>query len=155
MVWRFVFSVRPVAELSLDWVCSLSVDRYRPMLRLLDEGDLRFLEVQPGFTDALVRRVREHRFRMFVAYLNSLRRDFEGLAAALHQILATSNRDRADLASALLRMRISFGWAFVNAYVRAYAWRAGFGAVDAQHLLQAFRGIHMELRAAAPSLGAA
>jgi hypothetical protein len=156
IVWKVVFSpARPVPDLSLDWVCSLSVDRYLPMLRLLDESDLRFLEVQPGFTEALVQRVREHRYRMFVAYLKSLRRDFDGLTAALKQIMTSSDHDCASLASTLLRAEVGFSWAFVMAYARAYVWRKGLGTVDAQELLRAFQGIHVELRMAAPKLGAA
>jgi hypothetical protein len=47
---------RRTSLLPMDWVLDLSVDRYRPMFRLLEQEDIRFLRSQPGATPALVRR---------------------------------------------------------------------------------------------------
>jgi hypothetical protein len=153
IAWRFVLApARAVPDLSFDRVCSLPVERYMPMLRLLDENDLRFLQVQPGFTKQLVGRVRRHRYRMFVSYLRSLRRDFNGLTAALKFILTHADQDRANLASLLVHAQVRFCWAYATASVRAYAWLHGFGRVDAEALLAAFDGVQAELRTAVPQV---
>jgi hypothetical protein len=36
--------------ITITWIDDLSIDRYRPMLRLLSQEDVRFLRTQPGFT---------------------------------------------------------------------------------------------------------
>jgi hypothetical protein len=52
-LWLVVRSARLTATelpVSTDLLDDLSIERYRPMLRLLDDQDLRFLREQPGFT---------------------------------------------------------------------------------------------------------
>ena len=156
LAWRFVFtSGNKMPDLSFEWLSSLSADRYAPMTRLTDEADFRFLRVQPGFTPDMEERVRDHRYRVFMAYLQSLRSDFEGLATAMKYMLANSDHDRANLSSVLLRTQVAFGWAFVLASVRAYAWRKGLCNVDVRNLLTLFDAVRDELRSAAPILNAA
>jgi hypothetical protein len=154
--WRYVFpTIGKTPDLRLEWVCTWSADRYTPMIHLTDEADFRFLRVQPGFTAEIEERVRDQRYRMFVAYLRCLRSDFNGLATALKYILANADHDRTTLASTLLRTQVAFSWACVMASARAYAWRKGLGNVDVRQLLAVFDAIHFELRSLAPTVSAA
>ena len=156
LIWRFVFSSDTrTPDISFEWISSLSADRYAPMMRLTDEADFRFLRLQPGFTQEMEDRLRDHRYHMLMAYLHSLRSDFDGLATALKYVLANADHDQANLASALVRAQVSFSWSFVLASVRAYAWRKGFCKVDLRELLSVFDAVRDELRLAVPALGAA
>ena len=58
--------------LNADWIDDLSVERYRPMLRLLDERDIEFLRSQPGFTPRMAARLRAQRTQIFRGYLRNL-----------------------------------------------------------------------------------
>ena len=140
-------------ELPLLWQYSLSPERYRPMLRLLDEADFRFLREQPGFTLEQAAKLRAQRYRLFLAYLESLRSDFDSLAAAFRFALAHSDGERAPLASTLRRAEIRFAWRSMRVRARAYAWSKGFGKVDAGELLLVFAGLHTEVRSLAPHPG--
>jgi hypothetical protein len=156
LVSRFLFprsAQKP--ELSLAWVAGLSAERYKPMLRLLDEQDFVFLRSQPGFTEPMAKRLREHRYRMFMAYLESLRGDFEGLVAAVKTLLAQADHDRPNLAFRLLRAQFSFGCSFLIATARAWLWHRGYGKVDARQLVRLFQGIQFELQSLRPGLASA
>ena len=39
-----------VLPVTTDWLSELSTDRYRPMMRLLEESDFQFLRTRKGFT---------------------------------------------------------------------------------------------------------
>ena len=154
--WRFVFgSAEQTPDLSTEWICTWSADRYTPMMYLTDESDFRFLRIQPGFTTEMEARVRDQRYRILMVYLDRLRRDFNGLAMALKQVLANADQDRGKLASNLLHAQLAFSWAFVLASARAYAWRSGLGSVDTGNLLVALDRVQTELRSVAPSPGVA
>ncbi|MCZ2077625.1 MAG: hypothetical protein LC130_21800 [Bryobacterales bacterium] len=91
-----------------DWFKAFSVRRYRPMERLLNEGDYVFLESQPGFHPKIARRLRAERRTILRKYLRMLRRDFDRLYAAAKLILVYSESDRPELARELLKQRIVF-----------------------------------------------
>src|SRR5215469_2363395 len=69
------------------WIDELSLERYRPMMRLLDPGDLEFLRSQPGFTRRMASRLRAQRCQLFRSYLHSLEQDFQQVSMALKLIL--------------------------------------------------------------------
>src|SRR4051812_29743302 len=66
-----------------EWLGDRSDDRYRPMLRLLDEADFRFLRVQKGFNPGMERKLRTQRVKVFRAYLKMLETDFKRVCMAL------------------------------------------------------------------------
>ena len=86
---------------SVKWIDELSIDRYRPMMRLLDPEDFEFLRSQPGITSRQVARLRAQRCRIFRGYLRSLSADFGHVCMALKLLIAESQQDRADLARLL------------------------------------------------------
>jgi hypothetical protein len=154
--WHFL---RPAGRTdeppSASWIAGLSVDRYAPMLRLLDETDFRHLWMQPGITAEMVERIRAQRYRLFVAYLRSLRNDFRQALSALKFIAAHSGIDRPELGAAIVRAEISFvGW-YAAAYARAFLWSCGFGRVDASGLVGAFDTLRFAVRSMAVSPSAA
>ena len=134
-----------------DWLDGLSAERYRPMVRLLDEQDLRFLREQPGFTPQMAAKFRAERCRIFRGYLRSMQLDFGRICTALKIVMMQSRQDRPDLASALVRSQIAFacGMAAVQCHLWLYRW--GWGKVDVAGLVKVFDGMRLELRTFVPA----
>jgi hypothetical protein len=133
-----------------EWLEALSIERYRPMLRMLDEEDLHFLSRQPGFTPQMAAKFRAQRCRMFKGYLTSMQVDFGRICTALKVLMAQSELDRTDLASALIRNQISFTYRMAAVQVRLTLYRCGFGHVDVTSLMSVFDGMRLELRTLVP-----
>ena len=130
---------------TLEWIEELSIQRYRPMLRLLDARDLEFLRTQPGYSPRLARSVRAQRCRIFRAYLRCLSADFARVCAALKVLMVQSRRDRPDLAAALIRRRIQFACGLVSLHVQVILFRCGIGTVDVRGLVRIFDNMRLEL----------
>ena len=52
-----------------EWIEELSIERYRPMLRLLNQEDLDLLRAQPGFTPQMATDFRVQRCKLLQEYL--------------------------------------------------------------------------------------
>src|SRR5947209_10650087 len=78
--------------------------RYRPMLRLLDDSDLRLLPRN----SSLYKTVRAERRKLFRSYLACLTKDYGRLLAGLRMVMAKSSVDRPDLVRALAKNRTLF-----------------------------------------------
>lgn len=151
-----VFAVRKLAcpavalPATLDWIDELSTDRYRPMLRLLNGEELDFLSRQPGFSPKLAAQFRRQRSEIFRGYLRSLSSDFNRVAIALKFLMVQANSDRPDLAEALVRSRIAFTFALLNAHAHLLLYSFGLGTVNVSELLRVFDGMRLELRTLVP-----
>jgi len=141
---------RHANSLNADWLYQTSVDRYRPMLRLLDEHDFRLLRSQPGFTPDMAKRVRSQRCQIFRQYLASLNSDFQQVVQALKLVMAHSSQDRPDLARVLVRMQILFALGMMLVRLRLVLYRWGLARVDISPLLGMFDFVRERLRALAP-----
>jgi len=73
-----------------EWIDELSVERYRPMLRLLDGADLEFLRSQPGFNNAMAIKLRAQRCQIFRGYLRCLDADFGRVCGAIKVLMLQS-----------------------------------------------------------------
>ena len=133
-----------------EWLDDLSDDRYRPMLRLLSEADFRFLRAQKGFTPAMERKLRGQRVEVFRSYLGTLESDFRRVCLGLKLMLVQSERDRADLASALLHRQLTFACGILQIQVRLVLFRWGLASVDATELIHLFDGMRLELKTLVP-----
>jgi hypothetical protein len=153
LMWKTLkFSTaRRRLPVTAEWIGELSVERYRPMLRLLDESDLEFLCDQPGFDPEMVERLRKQRCHIFGCYLTSLGDDFRQTCRALRILMVHSAHDRPDLASLLLRKQVMFGLCMLRARwrLRLYGW--GIGCVDIGCLMRLFDSVRVELQGLAPT----
>ncbi len=147
--------VSPNCSEGTGWIDELSTDRYRPMLRLLDEEDFKFLRNQPGFVPDMETELRIQRYRMFRGYLRSLDADFGRICMALKCILVRSKIDRPDLASALVRTQMVFAYRKMAIQFEVVLFRYGLGTVDASGLVKLFDGMRLELQALVPAQMAA
>jgi hypothetical protein len=134
-----------------EWIDELSAERYRPMLRLLDNREIRFLKHQPGFTPRMAAKLRAERCRIFCGYLRCLKADFGRICTALKIVMVQSRYDRADLAAALLKSQVTFVLLVAAATCRAFLYRWGLASVDAHHLVQLFDHVRIELRTLVPA----
>ncbi len=136
--------------LTAEWIDELSIERYRPMLRLLDSGDLEFLRSQPGFTRAMEARLRAQRCQIFRGYLKCLSADFGRVCAALKILMIQARRDRPDLATSLLRGQAMFAYGMLACEFKLVVYRLGLGTVDASDLVRIFDCMRLELRTVVP-----
>lgn len=134
-----------------DWIEELSLDRYRPMQRMLDEEEFRSLRTQPGVSPRMAARLRRERCRIFRGYLRSLRTDFARVCLALKLLMMQASEDRPDLAEVLVRTQIAFAWSVLLVQVRVTLFRYGIGKVSLGNLLSLFDGLRLELRTLVPA----
>ena len=139
-----------------EWISELSVERYRPMLRLLDEEEFRFLQSQDGCTPKMAATLRRQRCKIFRGYLRSLSSDFNRVCVAIKILMMQASVDRPDLASALLRTQLTFACGMAMAHVHVTLYSVGVGTVSVSELLQPFERMRIELRSLIPAeMGAA
>jgi hypothetical protein len=133
-----------------EWIDELSLEHYRPMMRLLDGQDFAFLRGQPAFKPAMTVHLRVQRSRVFRGYLRCLTADFSRVCTALKLVMLESGSGRPDLASVLLHYQFMFasGLAFVQ--VRLFLYRWGLGTVDAASLVKLFDAMRLELQSVVP-----
>jgi len=155
------FLIRRVApaggQLPLDsqWIGELSVERYRPMMRLLDELDLKSLQSQPGFTPRMAEQLRLERCQAFRGYLRGLETDFRRVCTAVKLLMLQAQYDRPDLATVLLRNQAAFALGMATVNVRLFCYRHGICRVDVSGLVRTFEAMRLELRSLTPAVAAA
>jgi hypothetical protein len=134
-----------------QWIEDLSLDRYRPMMRLLEPDDLDFLRGQPGFTWRMANRLRAQRCRLFRSYLRSLDQDFQQVSLALRLILLHSSHDRPDLAAALIRQEAGFAVRMAAVRLRLFLFRWNLCRVDAAGVVRIFDSMRLQLQGLIPA----
>jgi len=134
-----------------DWLDDLSMERYLPMFRSLDEGDFRLLSRQPGFNPQMAARLREQRWRMVQGYVRSMEVDFGLLSTALKIVMAQALEDRPDLATALIRSQLTFTFGMAAVHLRLLLYRWGFGGVEVASLPKLLEGMRLEVRKFVPA----
>ena len=140
-----------------EWIDELSIERYRPMARLLDPGDMDFLRSQPGFTPQILDKLRTQRCQIFRGYLRCLQSDCGRVCSAIKLVMLQSGHDRPDLAAALIRHQLMFSTGIITVHCRLVLYSWGLGGVDVGALVKSFDRMRLELRTlvpAAASMGA-
>ncbi|MBZ5580541.1 MAG: hypothetical protein LAP40_28665 [Acidobacteriia bacterium] len=152
-----VFAIRKTAPrpetlpVTADWIEELSLERYRPMQRLLDEEEFRSLRLQDGFTRRMAHQMRRQRCQIFRGYLRSLRSDFARVSLALKLLMMQAGEDRPDLAATLLRTQLAFTWSVTLIQIKLTFFSLGIGTVNVGNLLSLFDGLRLELRTLVPA----
>jgi hypothetical protein len=137
--------------LTAEWIDELSIERYRPMMRLLDGGDLEFLRSQPGFTPRMATKLRVQRCQIFRGYLRCLNGDFQRVCAAIKILMMQSRQDRPDLAGVLVQHQVMFAGGMAMVYLRLFLYRYGVSGVDVSSLVKNFDLMRLELRSLVPA----
>ena len=140
--------------LTAEWIDELSIERYRPMMHLLDAGDVELLRSQPGFTPGMGAKLRFERCQVFRGYLRCLRADFQRVCTALKLLMLHSREDRPDLASVLIHQQVMFECGMLLVGFRLFLYRWGLCGVDVTDLVKIFDVMRLELRRLVPSASA-
>ena len=133
-----------------DWIDEFSVERYRPMLRLLNDTDLQFLCSHSSVTPKLVAHFRRERCRILRGYLRSLTTDFTRILAALKLVMTQATSDRPDLAALLIRSQATFAVCMLLARLQLLHYGFGIGTVNVGALMKVFEEMRLELRTLIP-----
>src|SRR4051812_29072726 len=119
-----------------EWLQTFSVQRYRPMVRMLSDTDFSYLRLH-GLNPSQARHLRCERRRIFRVYLKNLVRDFNRLHWAAHTILLASEVDNPELAERLVRTRVQFERAVLSVRVRLALSTIGVGGLEPGRILDA------------------
>lgn len=139
-------TARSGKESAVEQCLVLSVEKYRPMERLLREDDFRFLASQPGFSPQLGRRFRAERRRIFRGYLRHLKTDFGRVSLALRTLIVHSAEDRGDLAAAVVRQRLWFAFGMLAVEGRLFLHTAGLATVDVHGFIESMEQMQGQVR---------
>jgi hypothetical protein len=150
---RKVGSAGKALPVTSEWIDDLSLDRYRPMLRMLDGSDIAFLRSQPGFTPDMAKKLRTQRTQIFRGYLRSLETDFGRVCAAIKLVMLQSKYDRPELAESLLRQQVTFACAMLSVRGRLCLYSLGVSGVEVSKLVNIFDCMRLELRTMVPATG--
>ena len=150
LIRRIGFAGRDL-PVTAEWIDELSIERYRPMARLLLSSDIEFLRSQPACSSKTVRHFRRQRCQIFRAYLRCLQNDFARVCCALKLILLQSQEDRPELATLLLRHQINFACGMLLVYCRLALYSWGICGVDVARLVKSFDSMRLELRSLLPA----
>ena len=148
---RRIASPQTSLPVTAGWIDALSIERYRPMMRLLDSEDLDFLRSQPGFTPHMATALRIQRCWIFRGYLRCLSNDFARVCVALKIVLLQSRDDRPDLAMALVRQQALFEAGMAAVQMRLFLYRWGLCGADVTGLVKIFDGMRLELQTLVPA----
>jgi hypothetical protein len=144
-VLRWLCRRAAVEEITPEWLDAFSVAAYYPMQGLLSDEDFVFLSRQPGFDISLYRKLRRERLHIFRQYLIRLIVDFNRLHAFARLILSRSNQDRSDVVAKLLRLKLEFFMAVLQAECSYLLCRLGFRFLAARRLISALENMSLEL----------
>jgi len=134
-----------------EWIDDLSLQRYQPMLRMLDGSDIAFMRAQPGFTPDMARKLRRQRTQIFRGYLRTLETDFGRVCAAIKLVILQSKHDRPELAEALVRQQVTFAIAILSVRAHLFLYNMGLSGVEASKPVKIFDLMRLELMSMVPS----
>jgi len=126
-------------------------ERYRPMLRILSEEDLRFT----NGNRLLLKKIRTRRREIFRGYLRCLTKDYARLLSGLRRTMVQSGVDRPDLAKAIAKNRFRFAVALCRIEVHLQLHALGIGKVDVSGLVEALDALRSVVNVMTPVAGAA
>jgi len=126
--------LRETLPVTQEWLAELSPDRYRPMSRLLDNRDIRFLREQHGFRPEMEKRLRAQRVLVFREYLRMLEADLRRLCSGLQH--DTSVR---------MRWQAIFAWRVLEVKFQVTLYQFRLAEVDVAPLMSVFEDLREEL----------
>jgi hypothetical protein len=144
-----------------DWDIVHVASRYKPMERLLDAVDFRFLQSEPGYSRRMARRLRAQRVEILRGYARSMGRDFTRVSNALKLVMVHASVDRSALAGLLLKQRLLFSMNMMSleARVTLHSFGLSVPQVDVRGLVESLDTMRTQLQvlaaAAQPAASAA
>jgi hypothetical protein len=145
-------SSRQTVAAPRNWDSIFTPSRYKPIERLLDPADYRFVKSQAGDSRRIVRRLRGQRIEIFRGYVRCLARDFSRVSSALKFVMVHGSVDRSALAGLLLKQRMLFSVHLMSIEAMLVLHRFGWSvpSVDVQRLVEALDMLRTQLQVLAP-----
>jgi hypothetical protein len=134
--------LNPLADEPTD-VFSEEWDRH--LERLLGQADERFPRPHPGNPRA-DEESRKIRVRIFRGYMLQLFDEARRILRALKLVIITSETDRSDLASAVLKLQILFVVGAVSVEVKLALYQFGWSGMDASSLTGSLSAVRAQLQ---------
>lgn len=141
LAWQVFSRMRAPSAANPHELPSVSVDRYRPMLRLLGDEDLEFVSAN----GSLHRTLRARRRQLFRSYLRCLARDYSLLLAGVRAVIVQSGVDRPDLVRALAKNRVLFAITLYKVEFRLALHAVGVGKVDISGLVDTLEALRAQV----------
>jgi hypothetical protein len=136
-------------DLHPDWLDGFSVSAYQPMQILFCDDDFAFISRQPGFDFTLYKKFRRDRLRIFRQYMNRLIRDYNRLHEAGRMMVAATSEDQSELMGRLIRLKMKFSVAVLQAEVNYLLCCVGFRTLAARALLARLEELSAQVAAIA------
>lgn len=114
---------------------AFSPECYRPMGRLLDESDGKFISSHSGCTRQIKKTFRKQRISIFRAYLQLLSKDFHRVCKALKLYMVTCKIDRSDLAAVVMKEQFRFAASMVYVEFTLMVFATGWSGLDVSRLM--------------------
>src|ERR1035441_9099990 len=103
------FAAPQPISVTAEWLDQLSIET-TDLLHLLGEEDHQVLHTQPGFTPKSATKHHIQRCQLLQEHLPRLKSDFRLASMAVKVFIVQSERDRPDLARALVRSQMTFSY---------------------------------------------
>lgn len=145
LVWKLMSSTK-VRGVDPAWHKDFSVEKYRPLERLLSEDDVRFLKEQPGYEPGMEKAFRRERRKVFRSYLKNLGQDFNRLHSALRLMVLYAPETEANLATKLVQQKAVFFAGLAMVHLRLCLHGFGLGQVDVGDLVNTLAGMREALQ---------
>jgi hypothetical protein len=113
-----------------------SPECYRPMGRLLDEADGKFISSHSGCGRQIKKTFRKQRISIFRAYLQLLSKDFHRVCKALKLYMVTCKIDRSDLAAVIMKEQFRFAASMVYVEFTLMVFATGWSGLDVSRLMR-------------------
>lgn len=126
-----------------------SPECYRPMGRLLDEADGKFISSHSDCTRQIKRNFRKQRISIFRGYLRLLSSDFHRVCRAIKLYMVTCKVDRSDLASVVIKEQFRFAASMVYVEFRLMVFATGWSGLDASRLISSVDAMRERLQSLA------
>lgn len=127
-----------------DWLDEFSIERYRPMLRLVDDAqDAHWASLQASLTANQAEQYRRQRCRILDGYLQEMTHDFERMTKAVERLTGPGS---PQAAAGLGRCQRAFFRELRAAHWQVARYARGEGSIDLESLLAAFDTMQRELR---------
>ena len=122
------------------------------MSRLFHHRDIQFLRALPGFTPKMEADFRQRRCRIFRSYLRALRAELLEINTEFDTLAVECPQLRQELALAMLRGRMRFALAMIEARVCLWRYRWAIAAVECGPVIQRLESIRSEMRRWIPEI---
>jgi hypothetical protein len=113
-----------------------SPECYRPMGRLLDEADGKFISSHSGCTRQIKKTFRKQRISIFRAYLRLLSGDFHRVCKAIKLHMVVCKTDRSDLAAVVMKEQFRFAASMICVELTLIVFATGWSGVDVSRLMR-------------------